>query len=138
VSAFLALIPNCVVQGLVWFVLIFILRVALRRDWLAAGGVVLIYMALNWLANPASPALSALFGGVQTALLVFVMLRFGLVALIASSFALELLIMFPITADFSVWYAGASLFALLSVAAMAAFGFRTSLAGRPLFADKDL
>jgi hypothetical protein len=46
--------------------------------------------------------------------------------------------MFPITADFSVWYAGASLFALLSVAAMAAFGFRTSLAGRPLFADKDL
>jgi hypothetical protein len=138
VSAFLALIPNCVVQGLVWFVLIFILRAALRRDWLAAGGVVLIYMALNWLANPASPALSALFGGVQTALLVFVMLRFGLVALIASSFALELLIMFPITADFSVWYAGASLFALLSVAAMAAFAFRTSLAGRPLFADKDL
>jgi hypothetical protein len=37
--------------------------------------------------------------------------------------------MFPITADFSAWYAGASLFALLSVAAMAAFALRSSLGG---------
>ena len=46
--------------------------------------------------------------------------------------------MFPLTADFSVWYAGASLFALLSVAAMAAFAFHASLAGRPLFGDGEL
>ncbi|HXM42159.1 MAG TPA: serine/threonine-protein kinase [Bryobacteraceae bacterium] len=138
VAGFLTLIPNCVVLALIWFVLIFVLRVVLRRDWLAAGAFVSIYMALNVIGTPASPALAALFAGIETGLLVFVMLRFGLVALIASSFVYELLLLFPITADFSVWYAGASLFALLSVAAMAAFAFHASLAGRPLFGDAEL
>jgi len=138
VAGFLALIPNCVVLALIWFVLIFILRVVLRRDWLAAGAFVSVYMVLNVIGTPASPALGALFGGVETALLVFVMLRFGLVALIASSFVYELLLLFPITADFSVWYAGTSLFALLSVAAIAAFAFHSSLAGRPLFGDVEV
>jgi type IV secretory pathway VirB3-like protein len=132
VAAFLTLIPNCVVLALIWFVLIFILRAMLRRDWLGAGAFVSIYMALNAIGTPATPAVAALFAGVETALLVFVMLRFGLVALIASSFVYELMLLFPITADFSVWYAGASLFALLSVAAMAVFAFHASLAGRPL------
>src|ERR1700691_3896637 len=138
VAGFLTLIPNCVVLALIWFVLIFVLRVVLRRDWLAAGAFVSIYMALNVIGTPASPALAALFAGIETGLLVFVMLRFGLVALIASSFVYELLLLFPITADFSVWYAGASLFALLSVAAMAGFAFHASLAGRPLFGDAEL
>ena len=129
VAAFLSLIPNSVLLALVWFVLLFVLRAVLRRDWLAAAAFVTIYMALNWLATPAAPALAAVFGAVQTALLVFVMLRFGLLALIASSFVLELLMLFPITADFSLWYGGASLFALLSVAVMAARAFRSSLGG---------
>jgi type IV secretory pathway VirB3-like protein len=129
VAALLSLIPNSVFLALVWFVLLFVLRTALRRDWLAAAAFVAIYMALNWLATPAAPALAALFGAVQTALLVFVMLRFGLLALIASSFVLELLMLFPITADFSLWYAGASMFALVGIAAMAALAFRSSLGG---------
>ena len=135
ISAFLTIFPNCVVQALIWFVLIFILRVILRRDWLAAGAFVLIYMGLNSLANPLAPALSALFAGAETALLVFMMLRFGLVALIASSFAYVLLLLFPLTADFSVWYAGTSLFALLAAAAISAFALHTSLAGRAVFTD---
>jgi len=61
------------------------------------GAFVLIYMALNWLVTPASPALAA------------------------PSFVHVLLLMFPITADFSAFSSGAPLFALLSVAAMAAF-----------------
>ncbi|HUD98942.1 MAG TPA: serine/threonine-protein kinase [Bryobacteraceae bacterium] len=138
VAGFLTLITNCVLQALSWFVLIFILRVVLRRDWLAAAAFVAIYMALNWLGTPASPALSALFGGLETALLVFMMVRFGLVALIASSFVYVLWLLFPITSDFSAWYAGTSLFALLSLAVMAALAFRWSLAGRPLFGDAEL
>jgi hypothetical protein len=139
VAAVLMLIPSCVLQALAWFVLIFILRVVVRRDWLAAGAFVALYMALNYgLATPSSPVVAALFGGLATALLVFTMVRFGLVALIAAFFVNVLLLLFPITSDFSVWYAGASLFALLSVAVMAAFAFRNSLAGRPLFGDAEL
>jgi len=133
VATYLTLIPNCVLQALVWFVLIFILRVLLRRDWLAGAALVVVYMILNGLLATASPWLSALFSAVETGLLIFVMLRFGLVSLIASSFVYVLMLMFPITADFSLWYAGASLFALLSVALMAIFAFQVSLAGRPLF-----
>jgi serine/threonine-protein kinase len=137
-ALFLTLIPNSVLQVLVWFVLIFILRLALRRDWLAAAAFVLIYMVLNALAATTSPGLSALFSGVETALLIFTMLRFGVVALMAASFVYVLLTLFPVTTDFSVWYAGVSLFAVLSVAILAALAFRTSLAGRPLFGDAEL
>jgi hypothetical protein len=59
------------------------------------------------------------------------------VALIASFFVFEFLLMFPITADFSSWYAGTSLFAVLSVALLAAFAFHSSLAGRPLFGEAE-
>jgi hypothetical protein len=137
-AAFLTLIPNCVIQALVWFVLIFVLRLVLRRDWLAAGAFVLIYAVLSAVATTSSPVLAALFTAVSTGLLLFTMLRFGLVALIASFFVVVLMQMFPLTADFSVWYAGASLFALLGVAALAAFAFPASLAGRPLFGDAEL
>jgi hypothetical protein len=138
IATWLAVIPNCVIEALLWFVLIFVLRVVLRRDWLAAGGFVLIYALLSALASTAAPGIGALFSLAQTALLVFVMLRFGLLALIASAFVYVLFVLFPITADFSVWYAGASLFAVLTVAAVAAFAFRASLAGRPLFGDAEL
>jgi len=117
--AFLAAVPSCVIQALIWFVLIFVLRVVLRRDWLAAGAFVLVYVLLNVLGYPAAPVTGALFAAVQTGLLVFVMLRFGLLALAAASFAYVLLILFPITADFSAWYAGASLSAVIAVAVIA-------------------
>jgi hypothetical protein len=138
VAGFLVSIPDSVLLGLLWFVLIFVLRAVLRRDWLAAAALVVLYMALNAVTTPAAPVLAALFGAVQTGLLVFVMLRFGLVALIASAFVFELLVLFPLTADFSAWYAGASLFAVLGVAAMAAFALHASLAGRPLFGNSEL
>ncbi len=138
VAAFLTLIPNCLVQALIWFVLIFLLRLALRRDWLAAGAFVALYMSLNALGSPASPVVSALFSAVETGLLVFAMLRFGLISLAAGSFVYVLMVMFPITADFSLWYADASLLALVSVGLMAAVSLRTALAGQGLFGDGEL
>ncbi len=136
ISTFLTLIPNCVVQTLVWFVLIFVLRVVLRRDWLAACAFVLLYILLNTLAATEARALSAVFTAIETGLLIYAMLQFGLVALIASSFVYVLMLMFPLTADFSAWYAGASMFALLSVALMAAFAFQATLAGRSMFGEE--
>jgi hypothetical protein len=40
---------------------------------------------------------------------------------------------FPMNTDFSVWYAGDVAFTLLVVATVAIYGFRTALAGQPLF-----
>ncbi|MFN7995086.1 MAG: serine/threonine-protein kinase [Bryobacteraceae bacterium] len=133
IAGLLSAIPNSLIQVLAWFVLMFILRMILRRDWAAAGGVVLLYAVLSALASGGNPFLAAAFGAVETGVLIFVMLRFGLVAAIASSLSYVILIMFPITSDFSSWYAGVSTAALLFVAALAAFGFHSALAGRQLF-----
>ena len=138
VAAFLGVFPNCVIQALVWFVLFFILRVLLRRDWLAAAGYVLINVVLHTVAFPTAPVAGAVFAAAETMLIVFALLRFGLLALTATAFVYELLILFPITADFSAWYAGASMFAVLTVVAAGAFAFHTSLAGRSLLGDADL
>lgn len=42
---------------------------------------------------------------------------------------------YPYTSDFTAWYAGATIFALSFTAALAVYGFRTLLAGRPLLRD---
>ena len=40
---------------------------------------------------------------------------------------------FPLTTQGSAWYAGISLTGILLIAAMALYGFYTSLGGRPVF-----
>jgi hypothetical protein len=73
------------------------------------------------------------FACVAAGLVVWVLYRYGLLALITAIFFLHLMIFFPITSDFSAWYAGDFVLALLISLALAAFGFYTSLAGEPLF-----
>ena len=41
-----------------------------------------------------------------------------------------------ITADFSAWYAGSTIFTLAFIVALAGFAFHTALGGRPLFQAK--
>jgi hypothetical protein len=65
-------------------------------------------------------------------LLVFILTRFGALALIVA-FAVSGLARFPLTADLTAWYAGSSLFAMASVLALTAYALYTALAGRPLF-----
>jgi hypothetical protein len=45
---------------------------------------------------------------------------------------------FPLTLDFSKWYAGQSLLALATVLALAVLGFREALAGRTLVREEVL
>jgi hypothetical protein len=71
----------------------------------------------------------ALYCGV----LAFVLLRFGLLAAIVAYASFDLLVTCPPTLNLSAWYIGLVPIPLLAVAAMAIYGFRTSLAGRPLF-----
>jgi hypothetical protein len=126
-------LADSVISVLIWFVLLLLLRLLLRREWLAAAAFVLLYGILGALLATAAPILSGLSTAAGISILVFVMLRFGLVALFASAFAYEATIMFPITSDFAAWYSGTSLFALLTLAAIAAYACHSALAGRPLF-----
>jgi hypothetical protein len=72
-------------------------------------------------------------GLVYWALLVFLLIRFGLLAWLAQGIFTNLLGSFPVTTQGSAWYAGISLAGILLMTAMAVYGFYTSLGGRPVF-----
>ena len=66
-------------------------------------------------------------------LLIWVLYRYGLLATIMTIFVLHLIIFFPVTSDFSAWYAADYVLALIVCLGLTVYGFYTSLAGEPLF-----
>jgi hypothetical protein len=66
-------------------------------------------------------------------LMVFLLIRFGLLAIVAQGFVNGLLSEWPLTMQGSAWYAGIGLTGILLLAALAFYGFYTSLGGRPVF-----
>jgi hypothetical protein len=79
-----------------------------------------------------NPWINLTYAGLSAVIVIFTLTRFGIMALIVSTFLVTVLLQYPITLDASAWYAGAGLFGLLSVAALAAYGFTIALAGHPL------
>ena len=74
----------------------------------------------------------AVFVGVQTAVVV-VAVRFGLLTMLVASFVSTLLTLLPIAVDASVPYAWSSRLIVTTVIVLAAYGWYTALAGRPMF-----
>jgi len=110
-----------------FFTLLFLLRLLLRNEWLAgAAAAVLLSLSDGF----AGSWVNAAFTGLFVAALAFVTIRFGILAA-AFSFYFNHYFQFPLRLD--GWYAGYVLFPLIVLAALAVFGFRTALAGRPAF-----
>ena len=108
------------------------LKTLLRKDWLAAIVFVALFVGLRALQSShlsvIVPLMIVVYG--VAAILVF---RFGLVPLAVAAFTIDMLENVPFTADFSQWYAGTTLLALLGVLAIAGWGFYHSLGGQPLW-----
>jgi predicted Ser/Thr protein kinase len=104
----------------------------MRTEWIAAVLFVAIYVGLQSLQNSHLavnfPVLLLIYG-----VLALIVLRFGLVPLAVGAFTVDMLANVPFTADFSAWYMSATALALLSVVALAAWGFYHSLGGEPLW-----
>jgi hypothetical protein len=114
-----------------WFALLFVLfvlRVLLRKQWAAAVAWVLLFTVLA--SGDPGGWVSALIFSV---LAVFVMIRFGLLALVANHVVFSILQHFPLTTQFSAWYAGIGLTGILLIVSLAFYGFYVSLGGRPVF-----
>jgi serine/threonine-protein kinase len=115
------------------FFLFFLLRVLLRRQWLAALAWILLLEGLNLLGST-HPLIDTLIVPF-VALLLFTLIRFGLLPLIVVWFLLNAIGNTPITTDLSVWYAGGMILSLVSILALTAWAFHTARAGRPLFKE---
>ena len=70
-----------------------------------------------------------------SSLAVFVMIRFGLLALVTNFMVFNILQGFPLMTQGSAWYAGISLAGILLMSAMVFYAFYTSLGGRPVFGN---
>ena len=116
------------------FILLFfllLLYIIVRRERVAAIAVWLIVTVALSLTH--ETALGVGFSCVAAFLVVWVLYRYGLLALISAVFFLHLNIFYPVTSDFAAWYAADFVLALIISLALAGFGFYTSLAGQPLF-----
>ena len=114
------------------FLLMFLLRLILRKDWLAAVGFVGIFVLLRGLGTDEGPWILPIIALVYTVFVVL-LLRYGIVPLVVSIFTADLLLGAPLTLDFSAWYVPYSLFALLAVLAVAVYGFNCTVQGKRLF-----
>jgi predicted Ser/Thr protein kinase len=121
--------------SLACFLLIFLLRLILRRSWLAGVGFVLFLTLTATLGSHYLWIDVPFFAGGYT-LAFLVLLRFGLTPLVIGLTIADFLGSSPLTLDPSAWYFGLSMAVLLIVAAIAGYGFQTSMAGRRLIKDE--
>ncbi len=105
---------------------------ALRSDWIAAILFIAVFLVMRGLQSTHLavdiPVIVLVWG-----ILALIVLRFGLVPLAVGAFSVDMLGNIPLTADFSAWYAPTAFLALLSVVALAGWGFYHSLGGEPLW-----
>ncbi len=123
---------QAIVNTLTLVFVLFLLKRLLRKEWLAGGALIVILSMINALQSE-TPVISGLAQLVSTGASVVLVIRFGLLALLASSFFGFILTNAPLTTDMSVWYAGTSSAALLLIVAIAFYSFYISLGGRPMF-----
>ena len=117
------------------FVLLLLLRIVLRRMWPAIIAFFVILLVL--FTEGFTESLDQWIGsGLIAAVLLVTMIRFGLLSLVVMAFVVPLFFMFPLTVDFSHWYAALGMVAPAVVVALGAYGFWTALAGQPLFRDE--
>ncbi len=123
-------------QGaLIFFFVLFLVRVLLRKAWLSAVvfvGIWVFYKSLGGhYLSVLIPALVLMYGTAA-----FVMVRFGLIALVSGFFVTDLLFGLPMTSDSSSWFFGAVVFAYAGVLALAIWAFHTSLGGQKLWKEE--
>ena len=114
---------------LLFFFLLFLLRVLLRSQWPAALAYAAIFGLLSALGNE-HPWIGGLMGFLYFGSGAFAMLRWGLLSFAVGTFVSALLMNAPATVDMSAWYFGHMLLLIAIALGLASWGFYTSVAGR--------
>lgn len=108
-----------------------LLRFVFRKTWLAVAIHGTLYVAVYASAWPLGLLTMPLWIG----LWYFFFFRFGWVSVLVASLTADLLGGYPLTTHLSAWYAHAPILVVGVCLALALYGFRVSLAGRPAFKD---
>jgi serine/threonine-protein kinase len=121
--------------GLFVFMTIFAMRQFLRRELFAAlAAAALFTMSLEDVRGPEWWLLGLIYL-VAVSALIYVLLRFGLVATIAAVFFIDALNNMVLGTDLNAWYIPSSIATFLLLLGIAIFAFWRSLGGRALIED---
>lgn len=132
-SGFLRHTLDGITGALIFFFLLFVLRLLLRREWLAGLAFVAFFALVRGL--PADhPLVEASMYAVIYGILVVLLLRYGFLAVMVCIFVTDLVAAYAFTTDFTTWYGASSLWTILALIGVGLFAFRTSTAGKPVFA----
>ena len=125
----LVYLPQAILNSISILFAMLALRILVRRQWLAGGISIALLTAVtpDWTAGGARALMGVPFWALFYGGVVFILMRFGLLALTTGFLVVYVLRSFPITANLSAWYADISLFALVSVLSLALYGFHASV-----------
>jgi serine/threonine-protein kinase len=125
-----------VLFALAVFFILFLLRLVVKKDWIAAIGIVFLGAVTNtggeyfWS--------TFLFSAVIWLSIYLVLRRFGLLALVVGLVVQTTLVTFPMTTHLSRWYASGAIAGMVTIVAVALFAMYHALGGQPLFSTKAL
>jgi len=134
-SVVLDRVQDGVLGSFLFFLLFFVLRAILRKEWLAGGAFVLLFIGLRlFSSNNNYPAVDIPAMIIVYSVIVVMLLRCGLLALVVAIFVTDLGAEMVFTTNFSAWYGNGSLLLILLVSGLAIFAFRKSLGGHRISA----
>ena len=125
-------LPEAVIRALFLLFITFFFKAFFRREWIAVIGVVAAVFAFDVSSSPLSPAVTSLILIPAAMISAYVLLRTGLLAVVVGIYTAVALMSLPISGNLSSPGAGASILMLCAIAALALFGFHSTIAGRSL------
>jgi predicted Ser/Thr protein kinase len=114
--------------SLVLFFIFFLVRLVLRKEWLAIAVTVVLLSIQSAFSDNA--ILNVTQNVVVIGIALLLLVRFGLLALLVAFSLNNVLQAYPLTGHLSEWYAQPTIVVFLLISALAIFGFYTSTAGK--------
>jgi hypothetical protein len=131
VNLFVVQVLNSFLFPSVLMFLLLLLTIITRRERLSV--VLLCLLSSAFLLGSSQLAVDVPLGLIVSATTIFILLRFGMLTLVFTQFFILFFNLYPVTSDFSAWYAGNSAFAAALGAGLILYGFKSSLAGQQIF-----
>jgi len=123
-------------SGLILTVLLVFFTMILRRRTLGTAALFLLQFAVYTIALHGDLHLVAI-GALVSALLTFITVRFGLLAIAVVQFIFGITFAYPILFDASSWTLGPTLVPIIVIALLALWAFKTALGDQPIFAEEE-
>lgn len=129
------LIINSAASAILAFFLLFLVRIVVRNERFAAV-LFVVGLAIPSFFDQGHRVVNVAMTLVSLTIVVLLLLRFGPVAAATADFVFRLRQQMYLSLDWDQWYGATGALAFVAVALIAAFAFRSAMAGRSLFRDE--